>query len=430
MSGNTPTVDEIEEKVKTKVSEFDSEGWQEKIEKNKSKFGKFGDEDFVAWATAYVDYGVKIEADFALPGGGGNGGSGVSGDIESYKLNNLESVDHANDEQIELSGYVLDMWETTSSNDNIQVKFRLRDETDEVTVMATGDKNVENVNSANIESGDYIRLRGANVFHPEDSDYYGVTLPYWAEIDFPEPDFNLENTAKDFVNDIVNPGDFVHVSGIVTDSSFNDYEGCVECMKKYDPDEYRVCPNCGADKLITYRPGRIKITDGGTTSTVSFAPSDELNIEDPLFSEVEAFGVYTENEYDGTTYKEIDVVFCRLMGEDESIEVSEEIVEVEDEDEDEEEAEETDEVTVSSNGDTPEEVKDIQEKVLDFGHEMPAMAGIRVLAKSYGIEDEDEQVKMMVHLRDLETVSVKEDEDEGHTIEEKAWQDVMLEAAE
>ena len=421
----TPSVEEIREELEDQGNDISDDEWETHLAEGQDKYGEFGGDGFVAWATAYVEYGVKIDADYALPGrSGGSSDSGsneLPDDLSSYDIEDLNQVDYEDEEQIEVSGFVIDLWEDTSSNNNKQRKLRLRDETGSTTMMATGDSNVENFESANIESGDFVRFRGANVFHPEDSDYWGLSLPYWGEIDFPTPEYDLSETAKDYIRDVVTPGDFVYVSGLVTDTQFNEYEGCGNCMTKYDPDEVRVCPNCGDDEMVTYRPGRVNITDGDETATVSFSPSDPVPEEDILFQKAEALGEFEVDEYEGTEYREIAVEFFELLDDDADVSTDEA-------EEQEEETEEVEEET--STGDIPDEVLEIEEKVESFGYEMPAMAGIRVLEKSFGIEDSEEQIEMMKQVRDLDTVNVRENEDEGETIENEEWQSVMLEKAD
>lgn len=431
MTEYNPTVEEVKDEVEGEVDDFDEDEWEAKLEEYEPKFGKFGDDDFVAWAVAYVEYGVQIAADYSLPGGGSSGGSssGLPDDVESYKLENLDEVDRDNDEQIEVAGYVMGMRDDVSSNNNPQKKLYLRDDTSEELVMGTGESIVEAIDATGIEVGDYVKFQGAQVFRGEDdegnpTDFYAVTLPPWTEISFPDPEYGLDTIAKDYVNDIVNEGDFVYVSGLVTDKQVNKYDGCGQCMKKWDPDENRVCPNCnaGEEEIITYEPGSLKVTSGGTTATVSFSPSDEWpEPDDPdddlIFSEVEAYGEYSTREYDGTEYKEIEVTFTEIVDGIEEDPVGDS---VEDAPQDE---------TEDETGDIPEPVRDIQEKVENFGHEMPAQAGIRILNKSHGITDEDDQVEMMKHLRGIDSIEVREDEDEGITIENKEWKEVMLEEA-
>ena len=427
--GYSPEPEEIREEIEDEGHDLSDEEWESVLEDYEAKFGKFGDDGFVAWATAYVEYGVKIDADYALPGGGGSsggssGGSGLPDQMDTYKIDSLNEVDHQDEEQIEVSGWVMDMWDDVSGNNNRQKKLRIRDDTGATTMMATGDSNVENLVGANIESGDFVRFRGANVFHPDDSDYYGLTIPYWAEIDFPDSDYELADTAKDYIRDVVNEGDFVHVSGLVTDTQFNEYTGCAECMTKWDPEDEeseRVCPNCSHDEATTYRPGRVSITAGDETATISFSPSDEPPEDDIMFQEFQALGEYEVSEYNETEFREIAVEFFEEVedlddvGPDTTEEPSSDTTE-----------ESSDESSDSSSGDLPEEVQKIKEKIEDFGYEMPAMAGIRVLQKELGISDEDEQVEIMQQLRDVDSITVTEDE---ATIEDREWNSVMLDAA-
>ena len=438
----TPDVNEIKEEVAEQVDDFDEEEWEENLDKYSDKFSEFGDDDFVAWAVSYVAYGVEIESDFSLPGSGGGGGGGGSlpDDLEvvnTEDVENLEYDEDNNSEQFILEGYVLGRWSGETRNGNAKESIRLQDTTGAVTINSYGENNIENMVSADPQLGDFVRVKGVSAFTWVDDETgdrgYGVSCPYWAEFEFEskqDAPFHLENIAKDYVDEIINPGDFVYMKGMVTDKSFNEYQGCAECMKKYDPDEYRVCPNCAHDEMTTYEPGSIMVTRGGKTATVSFSPSDEFNVEDPLFSEVAAYGTYEIQEYDGKEYKQIDVTFCELVDEDDDIEMNSETEESEEEIEEvvEEESEEESESSTEINGNYSEELEEIEDRVQSFGHEMPAMAGIRLLTKKFNIEDEGEQVDVMSQLRDLDSIQVTEDEDEGHTIENCEWNYVMLEA--
>lgn len=457
MSEN-PDVQEVKEEVKRKTNDFDEDEWEAALEANESKFSRFGDEGFVAWATAYTDFGVKIDSDYSLPGGGGSGGGSggsLDDDMRTITSTEIDTVNFDDDEQFILRGYVLDTWTGKTRNDNDKMSFRLQDEDGGLTVSAYGDSNIENMESAGLKAGDYVVIKGATGFEWETDEgdkRYGVSVPYWAEFEFPKPEFEMKDVAKDIRTDIVNPGDFVYMSGMVVDSNFNEYEGCVDCMKKYDPDETRVCPNCGADELVTYRPGRLSVMSGDNNVTVSFAPSDEVGVDDPMFEECEVLGEWTEDDYEGTTYKEIDVSLFTIVEDEvpvddssdtseveeetedepepeepETEDTEEEDTEAESEDEDEDdEAEADDDAEDADPEDFPEEVRSIEEKVVDFGYEMPANAGIRILSKTYGIEDEDEQIRLMKMLRELPSITVNEDQG---TIEDKDWQDVKLEKA-
>lgn len=421
-----PSVEEVREHVEEEVSDFDEDDWEQKLDAGHDKFGKFGGDGFVAWAVAYKEYGVEIpEADYSIPGGGGGGG-GSSGslddDLTVYDVSDIQpgAIDVENDEQFEVRGYVMDTWEGETSQNNPKMSMALRDKTGVRTVSAYGETNMENMQEADIEKGEWIRIRGATAFEfdGDDGRVVGVSLPYWVEFDSDEPEFELKDVAKDFAEaTVVNPGDFVYLSGMITDTQINEYEGCDECATKWDPDESRVCPGCGNDTRQVYRPGRIQVTIGGDTETVSFSPFDEFNVDDPLFEEIEVLGEYTEEDYEGTTYKQVEVDMWKMVGDfdEKSVDVSE--------DDTEEETEETED-TSSGSVDLSDEAQSAKDKVIDFGHEMPAKSVVRILEKDHGIEDEDQQVEILAELRDDPDVEVRE---EDATIEDRAWQKVMLE---
>jgi hypothetical protein len=423
-----PTVEEVREHVEEDVSDFDEDEWEEKLDAGHDKFGKFGGDGFVAWAVAYKEYGVEIpEADYSIPGGGGGGG-GQSGSLDDnldvYDIAEIEPgvIDVDNDEQFEVRGYLMsDPWEGQTSQNNPKMSLRLRDETGARTISAYGETNMENLQSADLGKGDWVRIRGATAFEfdGDDERVVGVSLPYWAQFESDDPEFELNDVAKDFIEaTVVNPGDFVYLSGMITDTDFNEYEGCAECAKKWDPDESRVCPGCGNDTRKVYRPGRIQVTSGGDTETVSFSPFDDFTVEDPLFEEIEVLGTYSEEDYEGTTYKQVEVDMFKMLGDVEEMDTG--VDESESSSDDSEPSDDSEE----TESDLSDEAQSAKDKVIDFGHEMPAKSVIRILEKDHGIEDEDQQVEILSELRDDPDVDVKE---EDATIEDRAWQKVMLE---
>jgi len=425
----TPDPEEVRDEIEESEGDISDDTWEEMLDKYGEKFGDHGEDGFVAWAAAYVEFGIKIDADYALPGGGSGGGSGVPDDVEWIPLADKESV--GEDEQVEVHGIVLGSWDGTTSKGKPKTTVRLMDESTVENLTAYGESSVKNLDAADLETGEYVHISGVQAFsfEPDDADeeIFKFSVTPWADFSFDNPEIEVEDISKDRFDDIVSVGDFVHVEGMVTDTSFNEYEGCANCMTKYDPDDVRVCPNCGGEEMKTYTPGRVSVTEGGETATLSFSPSDHVPDGLEFGSEVRAFGEYSSEEYDETEYKQVEVVFCEITEEmDSLLDMDDDTV---DDKVEEVEQTELDEVDEDTNGEVPEEIEEIEEKVLGFPSEMPAVSAVRVLEKEFGIEDPDDQIEMMTRLRDLETVSVSEDESEGQTIEEQDWNNVMLEEA-
>lgn len=435
-----PTAEEIRDKVSDQVRDFDEDQWEERMEKTREQFGKYaeGDDAFVARAVAHRDYAVKIDAPGSLPGGSGGSSDGLQDNIDTYKIADLKEVDHEGDEQVTIEGFVMDRWWDTSSNNNRQLKVRLRDDTGSTTVMATGDTNVENLSEAGIQKGDFIRLEGAEVFHPEDSDYYGVTTAYWVEVKFPSGDDALELTdiAKDYQEDIINEGDLVVLGGLVHDEQVNEYEGCTECMTKYDPEEDegpRVCPSCGHNERKTYRPGRISVRTGDGSIQCSFPPSNPVP-KDVMFGEVSVTGTHETEEYEGTEYEQVEVNFCEVM--EEGVDLGDDLGD-DDEDIPSDMGDDVEETT--EDGSPEDESSDdggssefsepanaVRDKVKDFDDRMPATAGRRILKTEFNVTDEEDQAEYLVELRDMDDIEVHEEGDSSLE-DPESWREIMLE---
>lgn len=412
MSKATLPADQIRDKIEEQEGDLDDEEWELILDDYEEKVGDHGDRDFVAWAAAYMEFGIQIESDFSLPGGGNDDNSdyGIPDDgVDHYDLADLDEVDYEGEEQIEITGWVMSQRDDVSSNNNPQKKFTLRDETGSALVMGTGDSIIESIQSAGLETGDYVRFRGAQVFRGTDddgnyTDFYAGTLPPWTEIETPEPKQSLRDAAKRFPVDMINEGDFVAVEGLVTDVNFNEYTGCAECMTKYDPDENRVCPKCGASEMQDYEPGSMQVTASGESVTVSFSPSDSWPTQE-IFEDVRVFGEWEIDEYEGTEYEQIGVVFAETV---------EEVEEIEDTDDD-------------PDTEMHEAIEDVEEKVVGFGHTMPAQAGIKILQSSHGIDDQERQIELMEQLYESDRVEVVEDQG---TLADADWASVKLEAVE
>lgn len=445
-----PSAEEIKEIVSDETGGVDDDEWDQYVSQYSENFGDMATEGFVAWAVALSEYDVHIESDYDLPSSS-SGSSGMQDDLQSYDIDDLDQVNYEDDEQIIIEGLVSNYRKDTTSKGSPQRKFGIRDRTGSSLVICSGERNVESLEEAGIEDGDYIEVHGAQVFHPEPDDedddpFYAITLPYWAEITVSE-EKGWDEVAKDYVNDIVNEGDYVHLQGIITSANFNEYTGCEECMKKVDPEEDRVCKKCGHDQFTTYEPGSLKVTHGDENVEVSFPPYIEFTEDDPVFSKIQVLGTWDSREYDGTEYWELNVDKYEILGDTGVSQPSDpDTVSTDDGMEDPEESsssEETEDTSsdsdsettesevsdteTSSNGTPPDGVEKVKDKVEDFGIAMPAKAGVVVLQDKAGMDDDNEVKAVMEHLRD------KDDEvdvlEEDGTVEDEEWSDVMLEWA-
>jgi len=427
-----PSPDEIKEIVAEEDGGIDDDEWDEHVSNYSDNFGEMASDGFVAWAIALAEYNVHIESDYDLPSSSG-GASGMQDEIEHYALENLDQVDHEEDEQIAVEGLVSGYREDTTSKGNDQRKFGLRDETGSSLVICSGERNVEALEETDIGDGDYIEIKGAQVFHPEPDDpdddpFYGVTLPYWADISV-DDEKGRQDVAKDYVDDVVNAGDYVYLQGIITSASFNEYTGCEECMTKVDTEEDRVCTKCGHDTFTTYEPGSLKVTHGDENVEVSFPPYIEFNVDDPVFSKIEVLGTWDSREYEGTEYWELNVDEYEMVGDTEVSEPDDaDTVSRDDglEESSDTEEDESDSST-STNGEMPEGTAKVKEKVEDFGIAMPAKAGVVVLKDKVGISDSDEIENVIGYLKDNDS-EVDVIEEDG-TVADREWSDVMLEWA-
>lgn len=439
MASDTPTVDEVKEEIIEQEyggdeSEFDEDEFDELVEENKSKFGDFGEGSMAAWAAAMQNYDdVYIESAFSLPQDESSGGSGPEiGYLEIEDIHNGAVTD--DEALVELEGYVMDTWAGKSNNDNLQQKFILQDETGTVTVGATGDSSIQNLLNYGIQSGDYVRIENANVWNwtPDDQDepLFGVGLPPFADFTFPDPDFELDDLAADFVDDVKSIGDFVKVDGIITETDTNTYNGCAICKSGYDKDENRKCPKCGHTEQKEWKFTRVQLAHGSETVTTQFSPGTEFSVtDDPMFEPVEMYGTYEKGEdQDGEEYDQVDVTIYEMVNdeiekEDSSLETgnistsdddssdddesvtddTEDVSESEDESDDEDGEEVTlgdvmDEGTNGHNGDI--ESVDLDDEQLDvvdnlhdqadqFGEKLPSAHLVKLMEKKYGVSRDE-----------------------------------------
>lgn len=486
MSGNTPTVEEVKEEIIEQAydgdeSEFDEDEFDELVDDNKQKFGDFGEGSMAAWAAAMQNYDdVYIDSAFSLPQDEASGGSGP--EIGYLDIEDIHNGAVDDDEAlVEIEGYVMDTWAGKSNNDNIQLKFVLRDETGTITVGATGESSVQNLQSIGVQSGDYVHIENANVwnFEPEDADgpIYGVGLPPFAEFTFPDPDFDLNEVSQNFVEDVVSEGEFVSVDGIITEQDTNSYTGCALCKTSFDPEEKRKCPKCGHTETNEWKFTRVQIAHGSETVTTEFSPGTEFAVNgDPIFEPVEIYGTYEIGEdQDNEEYDKVDVSVFEMVNseverEDNPVSVSMSDVESSDDedsetedvedsepeqeaesdesdDEDEEEVTLGDVVDEESNGHSEEiesvelddEQKDtaefLHQQADDFGEKLPSSHLVSLMERKYGVDPDSEgeyiqNIFQYLQAEGLVDVSVPDDSSTSPqaAIEDESWDSMYVKA--
>lgn len=438
---NIPSPDHVKTEIEDRIDEdLDQSTWEDLMTTYSQKVGEYGDnEEFVAWVVAKLHFNVDVDSSFSLPGANQSNddfGMPDESDLERVDLSSFTKDQMKGIDQIIISGFVTRIIEDTTSNNNLQRKVFMTDGTieDGQILFVSGDQKVESWEEANIETGDWITLRGCEWFSLDDGDSDPLVAPSftpWTEIEFTEPN---RDKMKNFKRaDIVNEGDMVYVEGgVVTDHNIYQYEGCDRCMTKWD-DDTPTCHNCGHTESTEYHPGSFNVMAGSKTPEVSLGPADDWprdpDSDDPeegmvllgADEDLTVYGRWDVTESDGEKYRQINYVSHEINDEeadhnplqpDIDEDVEEDVVE-EFEFEDEMEAA-VDAMKDLAVADTP----------------IPAKAAVRSINQE-GVDDDESIAQIFLEMDDQEGITIESEKFDLEDITEEddrdaEWREVNI----
>lgn len=453
------TANRVKEELRDRGHDVDDDEFEELVEKYEKRFGDMGDEGFAAFAVAKEEYGEKIQGEFTVSSGGT-----PPEDQETYSIEEIIENGEQLDEDsasFKIRGIVIGKWFQTRDDGEPRWNIRIYDGTAQLRGMASGVAAADNFSTNPPEVGDFVEIQSAQVFHspadgPEDDAFNLLMFGQYAKYNFDvESDFDLrESITTDVMVDPANDEDMVYVEGVVADHDKTQYEGCVECNKGWDPDELNACPNCGATELAQKQFDTLKVRGvSDTPMEVQLGPAVDLDVDDPVFDKYRFYGVYNHRTDDGgSEVQQVDVVdFLNLSagdepesfgGEDDEVpeedteeeaEVTEKETQEDDEaDEGEDDEEEAEEVEAETSADGDYDIEDlaqaVEDQVEDMEFPIPATSPRKILTNKFEIPEEevdDYLLKAIKMAKSWGTITVEIED--GDSLEDARWQDVILE---